>query len=100
MSTQAETAFQVNISKKTMSKKRPPKKPAWADQDPHAAREAEKYARPIPSRELIIEKLTEQGVPLSTRVNPDGIPKKAKAALIEALKKVSIAADLVTEGRA
>ncbi|MBL8586992.1 MAG: CBS domain-containing protein [Methylobacteriaceae bacterium] len=43
---------------------------------------------------------TEQGVPLSTRVNPDGIPKKAKAALIEALKKVSIAADLVTEGRA
>lgn len=47
-----------------MSKKRSPKKPAWTDQDPYAAREAEKYARPIPSRELIIEKLTEQGVPL------------------------------------
>ena len=42
---------------------------------------------------------TEQGVPLSTRVNPDGIPKKARAALVEALKKVSIATDMANEGR-
>lgn len=42
---------------------------------------------------------TEQGIPLSTRVNPDGIPKKARAALTEALKKVSIATDLANEGR-
>jgi ribonuclease R len=31
--------------------------------DPFAEREAEKYARPIPSRELILEVLKEQGVP-------------------------------------
>jgi len=34
-------------------------------QDPYAEREADKYARPIPSRELILEALREQGVPLS-----------------------------------
>lgn len=33
--------------------------------DPHAQREAEKYANPLPSRELILETMTEQGVPLS-----------------------------------
>ncbi|MFM8332553.1 MAG: ribonuclease R, partial [Candidatus Methylumidiphilus sp.] len=32
--------------------------------DPFAAREAEKYERPIPSRELILQALKEQGVPL------------------------------------
>ncbi|MDD2766103.1 MAG: VacB/RNase II family 3'-5' exoribonuclease, partial [Opitutaceae bacterium] len=32
--------------------------------DPFAAREAEKYERPIPSRELILQVLQEQGVPL------------------------------------
>jgi len=32
--------------------------------DPFAAREAEKYDRPIPSRELILQVLKEQGVPL------------------------------------
>jgi len=32
--------------------------------DPFAAREAEKYERPIPSRELILQVLKEQGVPL------------------------------------
>lgn len=41
----------------------------------------------------------EQGIPLSTRVDPDLIPKKAKAALIDALKKVSIATDMINEGR-
>lgn len=42
---------------------------------------------------------TEQGIPLSTRVDPDRIPKKSKAALVEALKKVSIATDMANEGR-
>ena len=32
--------------------------------DPFAVREAEKYERPIPSRELIIQVLKSQGVPL------------------------------------
>ena len=32
--------------------------------DPHAAREAARYERPIPSRELILEVLKEQGEPL------------------------------------
>ena len=34
------------------------------DADPHHKREAKKYANPIPSREFIIETLTEAGVPL------------------------------------
>lgn len=42
---------------------------------------------------------TEQGIPLSTRVNPDIVPKKTRGALIEALKKVSIATDMINEGR-
>ena len=42
---------------------------------------------------------TEQGIPLSTRVDPERIPKKAKAALVEALKKVSLATDMANEGR-
>ena len=33
-------------------------------QDPYAEREASKYERPIPSRELILEMLQKQGVPL------------------------------------
>jgi ribonuclease R len=32
--------------------------------DPHASREAEKYENPIPSRELILEVLTQTGVPM------------------------------------
>ncbi|HWS01872.1 MAG TPA: winged-helix domain-containing protein, partial [Gammaproteobacteria bacterium] len=47
-----------------MSKKRGNKPPNWKQQDPQAERETEKYARPIPSRELIMETLKEQGVPL------------------------------------
>lgn len=35
--------------------------------DPHAQREAEKYARPIPSREFIMQVLETQGVPLDMR---------------------------------
>lgn len=35
--------------------------------DPHAKREAEKYAHPIPSREIILELLEQQGIPLSFR---------------------------------
>ncbi len=33
----------------------------WQSLDPEAAREAEKYARPIPSRELILQHLSERG---------------------------------------
>ncbi len=33
-------------------------------QDPHAVREAEKYENPIPSRELILDVLTQAGVPM------------------------------------
>ena len=48
---------EINLSS-TKSKKSKPK-------DPHAAREADKYDRPIASRELILELMQEQGVPLS-----------------------------------
>ncbi len=37
----------------------------WRDKDPEADREAQKYERPIPSRELILEHLTGDGGPLS-----------------------------------
>ena len=40
-------------------------KKTWSDTDPHAAREAEKYERPIASREMIMELLDEQGEPLT-----------------------------------
>ncbi|NOS97717.1 MAG: VacB/RNase II family 3'-5' exoribonuclease, partial [Methylotenera sp.] len=33
--------------------------------DPHAAREASRYETPIPSREMVLSTLSEQGVPLS-----------------------------------
>lgn len=33
--------------------------------DPHAAREASRYDTPLPSRELILETMAEQGIPLS-----------------------------------
>ncbi|MBK1619355.1 ribonuclease R [Lamprobacter modestohalophilus] len=35
------------------------------DQDPHRQREAKKYDNPIPSREFILEKLTEHGAPIN-----------------------------------
>ncbi|WP_455230156.1 ribonuclease R [Geopseudomonas aromaticivorans] len=37
----------------------------WQTLDPEAAREAEKYANPIPSRELILAHLAERGAPAS-----------------------------------
>ncbi len=33
--------------------------------DPHAAREASRYDNPLPSRELILETMSDQGIPLS-----------------------------------
>ena len=33
--------------------------------DPHAKRESENYANPLPSREFILATMTQQGVPLS-----------------------------------
>jgi ribonuclease R len=47
-----------------MSRKRSSKSPDWKQQDPQAERETQKYDRPIPSRELIMETLKKQGVPL------------------------------------
>ncbi|MEL0027833.1 MAG: ribonuclease R, partial [Perlucidibaca sp.] len=44
-----------------MSQKNTPRTP----QDPHAAREAERYENPIPSRELILSTLDELGRPLT-----------------------------------
>ncbi len=47
--------------------KSPPSSTAAAptrSQDPHALREAEKYENPIPSRELILDVLTQAGVPM------------------------------------
>ena len=35
----------------------------WQSLDPEAAREAEKYDNPIPSRELILQHLSERGSP-------------------------------------
>ena len=37
----------------------------WQSLDPEAAREAEKYENPIPSRELILARLDERGAPAS-----------------------------------
>jgi ribonuclease R len=34
-------------------------------QDPHAAREAQQYSAPLPSRELILQVMSDQGVPLN-----------------------------------
>jgi len=41
-------------------------KPSKRQNDPYAKREAEHYDTPLPSRELILDVLTEQGVPLTT----------------------------------
>ena len=35
----------------------------WQSLDPEAAREAEKYENPIPSRELILAHLSDRGSP-------------------------------------
>jgi len=35
----------------------------WQSLDPEAAREAEKYENPIPSRELILQHLADRGSP-------------------------------------
>ena len=45
-----------------MTRRRKAKSPR--ESDPHLEREAKKYANPIPSREFILETLTEAGVPL------------------------------------
>jgi len=37
----------------------------WQSLDPEAAREAQNYANPIPSRELILKQLEERGAPAS-----------------------------------
>ena len=41
------------------------KTPSKRNKDPYAKREAEQYETPLPSRELILQVLTEQGVPLA-----------------------------------
>jgi len=49
------------------------KKRRWKKRDPQAAREASRYARPVPSRELIMGHLTEQGIPLDARQLADDL---------------------------
>jgi ribonuclease R len=51
-----------------LSTKKPPKARAGARtqraHDPHYAREAERYENPLPSRELILDVLANEGVPV------------------------------------
>ena len=42
------------------------RKKAKPDIDPHRAREAKKYENPIPSREFILERLTDHGMPMGS----------------------------------
>ncbi len=51
--------------KQTGSGKRAGKPRSFRIPDPYAKREAKKYERPIPSRELILQLLQDKGVPLS-----------------------------------
>ncbi|CAG0963906.1 Ribonuclease R [Methylophilaceae bacterium] len=50
----------MSIRKKTVSRNKSPRAA-----DPHAKREAENYANPLPSREFILQTMTEQGVPVT-----------------------------------
>lgn len=43
----------------------PKKNTSKRNNDPHAKREAEQYETPLPSRELILEVMAEQGVPVA-----------------------------------
>jgi ribonuclease R len=45
----------------------------WQNNDPYYAREAERYARPIPSREFIMGYLEQHGVPLSIEQLASGL---------------------------
>ena len=51
----------MSTRKKTSNNKKSANRPV----DPHAAREAANYEHPLPSRELIMQQMDEQGVPLS-----------------------------------
>ncbi len=51
----------MSTRKKPSSNKKAANRPV----DPHAAREAANYENPLPSRELIMQQMDEQGVPLS-----------------------------------
>ena len=44
----------------------------WQSLDPEAAREAEKYENPIPSRELILQHLSERGSPAAREQHEEG----------------------------
>lgn len=72
-----------------MSSKRPsPKKQHKHGRraDPHAAREAARYARPIPSREVILQVLEEAGQPLGFKAVAAGLGLRDEEA-IEALSR-------------
>ncbi len=55
----------MSIKKQHSGKKNLAKHQNLRQTDPHAKREAAKYDKPLPSRELILQVLSEQGVPLS-----------------------------------
>ena len=48
--------------------------PSAKDLDPHQQREAKKYANPIPSREFILQALTDHGAPLAFERWPNPSP--------------------------
>ena len=51
----------MSIKKPSLSTK----KHSSRNNDPHAGREAAQYETPLPSRELVLQVLSDQGVPLS-----------------------------------
>jgi len=55
----------LSIKKPHSGKKNLAKQQNLRNSDPHAKRESAKYDKPLPSRELILQVLSEQGVPLS-----------------------------------
>ena len=54
------------------------KTPHWRQADAHQASEAEKYARPIPSREYLLEALRELGAPQTADSLADALKLKDK----------------------
>jgi hypothetical protein len=51
----------------------------WQSLDPEAAREAEKYENPIPSRELILQRLADRGACCPRAGEEFGLTKKTRS---------------------
>ena len=61
----ALSRFNIGMTKSKTTKGENRHMADWQSLDPEAAREAEKYDNPIPSRELILAHLAERGAPAS-----------------------------------